>query len=122
MVNDEADARNLNWLYEKSLERTAQFEVTTVNLRLVQDEDKNIIPAVSSPSAIIVAICATEVFKLPTSCYLPLNNCLAFNYAYDIHWYTYEAQRKEDCLPCGQDTQRVCFLPSNSPNKTKFGS
>lgn len=63
---------------------------------------KNIIPAVASTNAIIAAACATEVFKLATYCCLPLNNYMMFNNVTGIYTYTYEAERKENCISCSQ--------------------
>lgn len=69
---------------------------------MVQGVVKNIIPAVASTNAIIAAACTTEVFKLATSCCVPLNNYMVFNDVDGVYTYTYEAEKKEDCLACSQ--------------------
>ncbi|XP_018332029.2 NEDD8-activating enzyme E1 catalytic subunit [Agrilus planipennis] len=104
---DGDDPHHINWVHEKSLERAQQFNITGVTYRLVQGVVKNIIPAVASTNAVIAAICATEVFKLATSCYVPLNNFLVFNDVDGIYTYTYESEKKENCLACSQIPQTV---------------
>ena len=54
---------------------------------------KRIIPAVASTNAVIAAACATEVFKLATSCAAPMNNYMVFNDEDGIYTYTYEHER-----------------------------
>lgn len=101
-VIDGDDPNHINWIYEKSCERASQFNISGVTYRLVQGVIKNIIPAVASTNAVIAAQCATEVFKLATSCCMPLNNFMVFNNVDGIYTYTYEAEKKEDCLACSQ--------------------
>ncbi|CAD7003813.1 unnamed protein product [Ceratitis capitata] len=64
---DGDDPQHVAWLYERSLERANQFNISGITYRLVQGVIKNIIPAVASTNAIIAAACATEVFKLATA-------------------------------------------------------
>lgn len=58
---DGDDPQHNNWIYEKSMERASQFNITGLTYRLVQGVVKNIIPAVASTNAVIAAACATEV-------------------------------------------------------------
>ncbi|KAK6644434.1 NEDD8-activating protein uba3 [Polyplax serrata] len=104
---DGDDPNHLNWVYEKASERATQFNIKGMNYRLVQGVVKNIIPAVASTNAIIAAACVTEVFKLATYCCLPLNNYMLFNNVTGIYTYTYEAERKPDCLSCSQVTKTL---------------
>uniref|UniRef100_A0A1B6KC19 NEDD8-activating enzyme E1 catalytic subunit n=1 Tax=Graphocephala atropunctata TaxID=36148 RepID=A0A1B6KC19_9HEMI len=99
---DGDDPNHVNWIYEKSVTRANQFNITGVTYRLVQGVVKNIIPAVSSTNAVIAAACASEVFKISTSCCMPINNYMVFNDLDGIYTYTYEAEKKEDCLACSQ--------------------
>lgn len=71
-----------------------------VNYRLVQGVIKNIIPAVASTNAVIAAAIVTEAFKVATSCCPLLNNYAVFNDADGVYTFTYEAERKEDCITC----------------------
>ncbi|PSN35307.1 NEDD8-activating enzyme E1 catalytic subunit [Blattella germanica] len=101
-VIDGDDPQHINWIYEKAMERAAQFSIQGTTYRLVQGVVKNIIPAVASTNAVVAAACATEAFKLATSCCLPLDNYMVFNNLEGVYTYTYQAERKEDCLVCSQ--------------------
>lgn len=74
--------------------------ISGVTYRLVQGVVKNIIPAVASTNAVIAAACVTEAFKLATSCCSTLNNYMTFCDIDGIYTYTYENERREDCLVC----------------------
>lgn len=99
---DGDDPQHINWIYEKAMERATQFGIQGTTYRLVQGVVKNIIPAVASTNAVVAAACATEVFKLATSCCVPLDNYTVFNDVDGVYTYTYQAERKEDCLACSQ--------------------
>ncbi|XP_078518503.1 NEDD8-activating enzyme E1 catalytic subunit-like [Lissotriton helveticus] len=73
---------------------------------------KRIIPAVASTNAVIAAACATEVFKIATSAYIPLNNYFVFNDVDGLYTYTFEAERKDNCPACSQLPQNIQFPPS----------
>ncbi|KAL1510040.1 hypothetical protein ABEB36_004696 [Hypothenemus hampei] len=114
---DGDDAQHLMWLHEKAVERASQFNIQGVTFRLVQGVVKNIIPAVASTNAVVAAVCATEVFKLATSCCTPLNNFMVFNDVDGIYTYTYEAERKENCIVCCNVPQ---MLSIEDPGKMKL--
>lgn len=111
-VIDGDDPQHINWIYEKSSERAAQFGIQGVTYRLVQGVVKNIIPAVASTNASIAAICATEAFKLASSCSASLNNYMVLNVLEGIYTYTYEAERKEDCVACSQIPKEIVIKDS----------
>ncbi|KAL0271153.1 UNVERIFIED_CONTAM: hypothetical protein PYX00_008341 [Menopon gallinae] len=114
---DGDDPNHLNWIYEKASERAAQFNIQGMSYRLVQGVVKNIIPAVASTNAVIASACATEVFKIATSCCVQLNNYMMFNDLDGIYTYTYEAERKKDCLACSQIPNTITL---DSPRQTKL--
>ncbi|XP_004581662.1 NEDD8-activating enzyme E1 catalytic subunit isoform X2 [Ochotona princeps] len=109
---DGDDPEHIQWIFQKSLERASQYNITGVTYRLTQGVIKRIIPAVASTNAVIAAVCATEVFKLATSAYIPLNNYLVFNDVDGLYTYTFEAERKENCPACSQLPQNIQFSPS----------
>lgn len=74
--------------------------ISGITYRLVQGVVKNIIPAVASTNAVIAAACVTEAFKLASSCCSTLNNYMVFNDVDGVYTYTYEAEKKDDCLVC----------------------
>ncbi|CAL1689616.1 unnamed protein product [Lasius platythorax] len=104
---DGDDPHHINWIYEKSNERATQFGIQGLTYRLVQGIIKNIIPAVASTNAVIAAICATEAFKLATSCSASLNNYMVLNNLDGVYTYTYEAEKKQNCLACSQIPREI---------------
>lgn len=103
---------HIQWVFLKAVERSAQFNITGVTYRLTQGVVKRIIPAVASTNAVIAAACATEVFKIASSAYIPLNNYLVFNDVDGLYTFTFEAERKENCSACSQVPQNLQFSPS----------
>uniref|UniRef100_A0A8C1EKE5 NEDD8-activating enzyme E1 catalytic subunit n=1 Tax=Cyprinus carpio carpio TaxID=630221 RepID=A0A8C1EKE5_CYPCA len=101
---DGDDPTHIQWVYQKSLERAAEFSITGVTYRLTQGEASSFLH--------ISAACATEVFKIATSAYVPLNNYLVFNDVDGLYTYTFEAERKENCSACSQVPQDLQFPPS----------
>ncbi|KAK7915788.1 hypothetical protein WMY93_011549 [Mugilogobius chulae] len=104
--------QHIQWVFTKALERAAEFKITGVTYRLTQGVVKRIIPAVASTNAVIAAACATEVFKIATSAYIPLNNYMVFNDVDGLYTYTFEAERKDNCSACSQVPQDLQFPPS----------
>lgn len=111
---DGDDPVHINWIFEKASERASQFGIQGVTYRLVQGVVKHIIPAVASTNAVIAAACATEVFKIATSCCVPLNNYMVLNVVDGIYTYTYEAEKKDDCLICSQKPKILEIGDANS--------
>ncbi|KAG8510585.1 NEDD8-activating enzyme E1 catalytic subunit, partial [Galemys pyrenaicus] len=109
---DGDDPDHIQWIFQKSLERASQYNIRGVTYRLTQGVVKRIIPAVASTNAVIAAVCATEVFKIATSAYIPLNNYLVFSDVDGLYTYTFEAERKENCPACSQLPQNIQFSPS----------
>ncbi|UYV65342.1 UBA3 [Cordylochernes scorpioides] len=93
---DGDDPEHLQWIFEQAQRRAQQYNISNVTYRLTQGVIKHIIPAVASTNAVIAAICATEVFKLATS---------------GLYTYTFEAERKSDCLVCSQKPRPLRFSP-----------
>uniref|UniRef100_A0A671UG89 NEDD8-activating enzyme E1 catalytic subunit n=1 Tax=Sparus aurata TaxID=8175 RepID=A0A671UG89_SPAAU len=91
---DGDNPEHIQWVFERAQERAAEFSITGVTYRLTQ------------------ATCATEVFKIATSAYIPLNNYLVFNDVDGLYSYTFEAERKENCSACSQVPQDLQFPPS----------
>ena len=60
---DGDDPHHVSWVYDKSQERAALYNITGLSYRLVQGVLKNIIPAVASTNAVIAAACTTEVYR-----------------------------------------------------------
>jgi len=106
---DGDDPNHCQWIYEKSLERAREFSIEGVTYRLTQGVIKHIIPAVASTNAVIAASCANEAFKIASSCAPYLNNYMIFNDSDGIYTYTYEAEKKDDCIVCSNVPQTIKF-------------
>lgn len=63
---DGDNPQHLDWIFQRSSQRAAEFGIEGVTMRLTQGVVKRIIPAVASTNAVIAAACSTEVFKLVT--------------------------------------------------------
>ncbi|CAE1252315.1 UBE1C [Acanthosepion pharaonis] len=110
---DGDDPSHIQWIYDKAIVRANVYSITGVTYRLTQGVVKRIIPAVASTNAVIAAACATEVLKIATSCCAPLNNYMNFSDTDGIYTYSFEAERKEDCLACSQIPQTLHFTEEN---------
>jgi ubiquitin-activating enzyme E1 C len=97
---DEDNPKHIQWIHERSAERAKEFGIDEPSLRFTRDVLKRTIAAVSSTNACIAATCATEAFKLITSCVKPMNNFQILNLSSGIYSYVFEAERNEDCLVC----------------------
>ncbi len=106
---DGDDPTHIQWIFEKAQERADQFHIMGVTYRLTQGVVKHIIPAVASTNATLAAQCVTEAFKIASSCCSPLNNYMVFNDTAGLYTYTFEAEKKEDCIACSQVPQVLTF-------------
>ncbi|XP_061711303.1 NEDD8-activating enzyme E1 catalytic subunit [Cydia pomonella] len=104
---DGDDPQHVAWVLEKAQERAMKHGITGVTYRLTQGVLKNIIPAVASTNAAIAAACATEVFKLASSCCVNMNNYMVLNIADGVYTYTFSADRRADCVACSNTTRTM---------------
>ena len=111
---DTDDPAHINWIYEKSLARAAEYSIEGVTYRLTQGVIKRIIPAVASTNAIIAAASATEVFKLASTSFECLNNYMVFSDIDGVYTYTYAAEKNPDCVVC---SGKIAYLSISSTNK-----
>lgn len=104
---DGDEPQHVAWVLEKAQERAMKHGITGVTYRLTQGVLKNIIPAVASTNAAIAAACATEVFKLASSCCVNMNNYMVLNIADGVYTYTFSADRRADCVACSNTTRTM---------------
>ncbi|KAI8323150.1 hypothetical protein GQ54DRAFT_121669 [Martensiomyces pterosporus] len=109
---DGDDADHISWLVEQASERAAQFNITGITYSLTQGVVKNIIPAIASTNAIIAAACTNEALKLVTLCNPMLSNYLQFSGDDGVYSYTFEYDKREDCLVCGNKESEVSLSAS----------
>jgi ubiquitin-activating enzyme E1 C len=101
VVLDTDVPEHIQWIYETALTRATAFRIEGVTYRLTQGIVKQIIPAIASTNAIIAAIGTNEAFKMATGVGPSLQNYMMINGASGIYTYTFEYERKPDCLVCG---------------------
>uniref|UniRef100_A0A674CRF1 NEDD8-activating enzyme E1 catalytic subunit n=1 Tax=Salmo trutta TaxID=8032 RepID=A0A674CRF1_SALTR len=100
---DGDNPEHIQWVFQRAHERAADYSITGVTYRLTQGEE---------PHTVTTSACSTEVFKMASSAYIPLNNYLVFNDVDGLYTYTFEAERKENCPACSQVPQDLQFPPS----------
>ncbi|MFT7804885.1 NEDD8-activating enzyme E1 catalytic subunit isoform X1 [Arapaima gigas] len=110
---DGDNPEHIKWVFQKSQERASEFSITGVTYRLTQGVVKRIIPAVASTNAVIAGMLQEKQFSASfSSAYVPLNNYLVFNDVDGLYTYTFEADRKENCMACSQVPQDLKFASS----------
>jgi ubiquitin-activating enzyme E1 C len=92
---------HLRWMYEVARKRAEEFGIKGVTLRSTKGVIKNIIPAIASTNAVIAAACANEAFKFATNASGFLNNYMMYNGGGGVYTFTFEYERKPNCLGCG---------------------
>ena len=110
---DGDDPAHVSWIYEQALLRAQEHMIDGLTYRLTQGVVKRIIPAVASTNAVIAAVCATEAFKLATTCFSSLSNYMLFSDVAGVYTYCYEAEKKEDCLNCSGIPQPLTCKPTD---------
>uniref|UniRef100_A0A8C7L374 NEDD8-activating enzyme E1 catalytic subunit n=1 Tax=Oncorhynchus kisutch TaxID=8019 RepID=A0A8C7L374_ONCKI len=100
---DGDNPEHIQWVFQRAHERAADYNITGVTYRLTQGEEHH---------TVTTSACSTEVFKMASSAYIPLNNYLVFNDVDGLYTYTFEAERKENCSACSQVPQDLQFPPS----------
>nr|CAB3267421.1 NEDD8-activating enzyme E1 catalytic subunit [Phallusia mammillata] len=108
---DGDNPEHITWICHAACKRADEYGIQGVTYRLTQGVIKRIIPAVASTNAVIAAACSTEIFKLATSCALPLNNYMVFNDVDGVYTYTFEAEKNDTCIACSQKPRNLTFAP-----------
>lgn len=104
---DTDNVSHIDWIHKQSEARATEYSIFGLTYRLTQGVIKHIIPAVASTNSVIAAACASEVFKIVTFLYDYLDNYMNFNDVDGVYSFAFAAERKEDCLACGNQIKTV---------------
>ncbi|PVZ99875.1 hypothetical protein BB558_004090 [Smittium angustum] len=86
---DADNIEHMQWVYSTALKRADEHGISGITLSLAQGVVKNIIPAIASTNAII------------SGCHPYLNNYMLYVGDSSVYSHTFELEKKEDCLVCG---------------------
>lgn len=99
---DKDSPDDMQWIYEKALERADKYKIEGVTYKLTMGVVKNIIPAIASTNALISAACANECVKILTGCNPVLDNYMMFlgqtRTSNDVHRY----EKNLECFICSR--------------------
>lgn len=100
---------HIQWLCDIAQKRADHYRIEGVTYQLTQGVIKHIIPAVASTNAIIAASCATEVFKIATSCSPHMDNYMVLNDTEGIYSFTFSPEKNENCIVCSGRAEILQF-------------
>jgi len=108
---------DMQWIYQKALERSKTYNIAGVNYSLTMGVVKNIIPAVASTNAIIAATCVNEAVKLLTFCSQSLNTYMMYMGDAGVYSYTFVYEKKNDCPVCSSTIRKITINPKKTLNE-----
>lgn len=104
---DADSPEDMQWVYQKSLERSQQYNIPGVTYMLTMGVVKNIIPAVASTNAIVAATCVNEAVKLLSFCSQSLNTYMMYMGSAGVYSHTFVYEKKDDCPVCSSTIQKM---------------
>lgn len=97
---DTDSPNDMQWIYQKALERAEKFGIEGVTYMKTMGVVKNIIPAIASTNALISAACALEALKVATYLSYPIDNYFMYMGQSGMHSVTFTIEKDPDCLVC----------------------
>jgi len=104
---DGDDPEHIQWIFERSLARAQEFNISGVTYKLTQGVVKHIIPAIASTNAIISAACATEAFKIATQVNTYLKNYMMYSGTDGVYSNVFNYSKNPDCAVCGSTVRSL---------------
>jgi ubiquitin-activating enzyme E1 C len=101
---DKDSPQDMQWVYERALERANTFGISGVTYFKTLGVVKNIIPAVASTNAVIASVCVSEAMKYLSFCSQTVNNYMMYMGGEGVYTPTFVYDKKEDCLVCADTT------------------
>jgi ubiquitin-activating enzyme E1 C len=101
--NDE----HIEWIYNKAVERAAEFKIEGVTVNLTKGVVKSIIPAIAASQAVIASMCVTEALKAITDCGPPVNNNLLYDGVRGAHLQHFLYERNPECPSCSRKLRTI---------------
>ncbi|ODV62413.1 NEDD8-activating protein UBA3 ASCRUDRAFT_6993 [Ascoidea rubescens DSM 1968] len=98
---------DIDWIYEKALERSKVFNINNITKSLTLGVIKNIIPSIASTNAVVAAACCNEAFKFITDCNPILEYYMSYSGDLEIFAHVFKPEQNQDCSICGSKYERV---------------
>lgn len=114
---DKDSPEDMQWVYERALERAKNYNIEGVTYMLTMGVVKNIIPAVASTNAIVAAKCVNEAVKTLSYCSMSLNTYAMYMGSQSVYSHTFVYEKKEDCPVCTACVRKLSLSKSTTLNE-----
>ncbi|MCQ2821306.1 MAG: ThiF family adenylyltransferase [archaeon] len=106
---DKDSIEDVQWIYEKALERSKQYKIEGVTYNLTLGVIKGIIPAIASTNALIAASTVMETIKIATACSKRLDNYFMYMGHEGVYADTSQYQQNPSCKVCQVKIKEMKF-------------
>lgn len=117
---DKDSPADMQWVYEKALERAERFGISGVTYFKTMGVVKNIIPAVASTNAVIAAVCVNEALKLITYGSQTLNTYFMYVGNEGINSPVFDNGRQDTCVVCSRAAEARKMTVSGTMTLSAF--
>lgn len=100
---------HINWIFNKSTEFGAEFNISGITIEMVRGVVKNIVPSIASTQAIIASMCTTEALKYITGIRSNLHNFTICG-TDGIYGIDLEYMKMPDCSACGSIVINISLI------------
>jgi len=90
----------MTWIWNRSVERAKEFNITEPSYNQTMQVVKNIIPAIASTNAVIAAACVNEAFKIIALSHPRMNSYFQWNGHSGCQTETFPYKRDLECDVC----------------------